>query len=64
MKVIKSISANIVKLMEALSVLISSFHDVCSMAELTTASALKEQQAQTTADLEDLNEELAMRRAK
>ncbi len=54
MKIFKSVSANVIKLMDATSVLIDSVHDVCSMAEVITSTALEEQRIESAKDLAKL----------
>ena len=51
MQMFKAISANVVKLMDATSVLISSVHDVASMAEVITSTALEEQKIESANQL-------------
>ena len=51
MKMFSAVSRNVVKLMDATSVLINSVHDVCTMAEVATSAALKDQQLQSDKDL-------------
>jgi len=54
MKMFSAISTNVVKLMDATSVLINSVHDICSMAEVITSTALKEQQLESEHELAKL----------
>lgn len=49
-----SITANIVLLMNALSVLIQAVHDVCTMTQTMTGTALEEQQIEAKAAIAKL----------